>query len=29
MTDVEAMVQRYYGDRPVMQRIDAALRVLE
>ena len=26
MTDVEAVVQRYYGDRPVLQRIDAALR---
>jgi SAM-dependent methyltransferase len=26
MTDVEATVQRYYGDRPVMQRIDDALR---
>jgi len=26
MTDVEAVVQRYYGDRPVMQRIDDALR---
>jgi cyclopropane fatty-acyl-phospholipid synthase-like methyltransferase len=25
MTDVEATVQRYYGDRPVMQRIDDAL----
>jgi len=24
MTDVEATVQRYYGDRPVMQRIDDA-----
>ena len=26
MTDVEATVQRYYGDRPVLQRIDDALR---
>ena len=26
MTDVEATVQRYYGDRPVMQRIDDELR---
>jgi len=26
MTDVEAVVQRYYGDRPVLQRIDDALR---
>jgi len=26
MTDVEAVVQRYYGDRPVMQRIEDALR---
>jgi cyclopropane fatty-acyl-phospholipid synthase-like methyltransferase len=26
MTDVEAAVQRYYGDRPVIQRIDDALR---
>src|SRR6516162_2096028 len=26
MTDVEAVVQRYYGDRPVLQRIDEALR---
>src|SRR5215510_10461689 len=26
MTDVEATFQRYYGDRPVMQRIDDALR---
>ena len=26
MTDVEAMVQRYYGDRPVIRRIDDALR---
>src|SRR5262245_29578221 len=26
MTDVEATVQRYYGDRPVMQRLDDALR---
>ena len=26
MTDVEATVQRYYGDRPVIQRIDDALR---
>jgi SAM-dependent methyltransferase len=26
MTDVEAVVQRYYGDRPVIQRIDDALR---
>jgi hypothetical protein len=26
MTDFEAVVQRYYGDRPVMQRIDGALR---
>ena len=26
MTDVEATVQPYYGDRPVMQRIDDALR---
>jgi SAM-dependent methyltransferase len=26
MTEVEAVVQRYYGDRPVMQRIDDALR---
>jgi SAM-dependent methyltransferase len=26
MTDVEAVVQRYYGDRPVIQRIDNALR---
>jgi ubiquinone/menaquinone biosynthesis C-methylase UbiE len=26
MTDFEAVVQRYYGDRPVMQRIDNALR---
>jgi SAM-dependent methyltransferase len=26
MTDVEAIVQRYYGDRPVLQRIDDALR---
>ena len=25
MTDVEAVVQRYYGDRPVIQRIDDAL----
>src|ERR1700757_5525429 len=28
MTDVEATVQRYYGDRPVMQRIDDALRAV-
>ena len=26
MTDVEATVQRYYGDRPVLQRVDDALR---
>ena len=26
MTGVEAVVQRYYGDRPVIQRIDEALR---
>ena len=26
MTNVEATVQRYYGDRPVLQRIDDALR---
>jgi hypothetical protein len=26
MTQVEAVVQRYYGDRPVIQRIDNALR---
>ena len=26
MTDIEAVVQRYYGDRPVLQRIDDALR---
>src|ERR1700747_1729918 len=26
MIDVEAAVQRYYGDRPVLQRIDDALR---
>src|SRR5215831_13753113 len=26
MTDVEAMVQRYYGDRPLLPRIDEALR---
>jgi len=26
MTGVEAVVQRYYGDRPVIQRIDDALR---
>jgi cyclopropane fatty-acyl-phospholipid synthase-like methyltransferase len=26
MTDVEAVVQRYYGDRPVIARIDDALR---
>ena len=26
MSDVEAVVQRYYGDRPVIQRIDDALR---
>jgi SAM-dependent methyltransferase len=26
MIDVEAVVQRYYGDRPVLQRIDDALR---
>jgi len=26
MTQVEAIVQRYYGDRPVIQRIDDALR---
>jgi len=26
MIDVEAIVQRYYGDRPVLQRIDSALR---
>lgn len=26
MTDVETVVQRYYGDRPVIQRIDDALR---
>src|SRR5208282_3355181 len=26
MTEVEAVVQRYYGDRPVLQRIDDALR---
>jgi hypothetical protein len=26
MTDVEAVVQRYYGDRPVIRRIDDALR---
>ena len=26
MTQVEAIVQRYYGDRPVIQRIDNALR---
>jgi SAM-dependent methyltransferase len=26
MTDVEEVVQRYYGDRPVLQRIDEALR---
>ena len=28
MTDVEAVVQRYYGDRPVIQRIDDALRAV-
>ena len=26
MTQVEPIVQRYYGDRPVLQRIDEALR---
>ena len=26
MTDVEAIVQGYYGDRPVLQRIEDALR---
>lgn len=26
MTDIEAVVQRYYGERPVMQRIEDALR---
>ena len=26
MTDVETVIQRYYGDRPVIQRIDDALR---
>jgi SAM-dependent methyltransferase len=26
MTDLETVVQRYYGDRPVLQRIDDALR---
>src|SRR5215467_1408932 len=26
MTDAEAFVQRYYGDRPVLQRIEGALR---
>jgi hypothetical protein len=26
MTDVEAVGQRYYGDRPLIQRIDDALR---
>jgi SAM-dependent methyltransferase len=26
MTDVDAIVQRYYGDRPVLQRIEDALR---
>src|SRR6516162_6855175 len=26
MTDVEAIVQRYYGDRPVLQRIEDVLR---
>ena len=26
MTDIEAVVQRYYGDRPVLERIDEALR---
>jgi hypothetical protein len=26
MSDLEAVVQRYYGDRPVMQRIEGALR---
>jgi len=26
MSDVEAVVQHYYGDRPVIQRIDDALR---
>jgi len=26
MTDVESLVQRYYGDRPILQRIDDALR---
>ena len=26
MSDVEAVVQHYYGDRPVIQRIDEALR---
>jgi SAM-dependent methyltransferase len=26
MTNIEAIVQRYYGDRPVLQRIDDALR---
>ena len=29
MTDVEALVQRYYGDRPVIARIDDALRAAE
>jgi SAM-dependent methyltransferase len=28
MTDVEAVVQRYYGDRPLIQRIDDALRAV-
>jgi hypothetical protein len=26
MADVEAVVQRYYGGRPIIQRIDDALR---
>src|ERR1700730_7339731 len=28
MSDLEAVVQRYYGDRPVMQRIEGALRAV-
>jgi ubiquinone/menaquinone biosynthesis C-methylase UbiE len=28
MTDVEAVVQRHYGDRPVIQRVDDALRAV-
>jgi len=26
MSDIEAMIQRYHGDRQVLQRIDDALR---